>query len=128
MARVRTANEPEKGAPSVDWSAFSFTGDGTAFNRSFRYVHRIHDLQDILRPGYFNAIPEGSLTDKSVTIQMWDEISFCVDGPDPCDATRGLLVIEKMPSRGNEDVIVGLVNRYKTTPSRKKADETEQAA
>ncbi len=113
MAHVQDTNAPEKGPPSVDWETVSFTGDGTAFNRSFRYVHRRHTLQDILRPGYFNPVPSGKT--HPVNLQSWDEISFCVGGPDPFDATRGVLVIGKEPKLRSDDVTVGLVYRDKTT-------------
>ena len=52
MATVRDTNTPETGPPTVDWGAVSYIGDGTEFFRAFRYVHRTHTLQDILRPGY----------------------------------------------------------------------------
>ena len=118
MANVRDTSAPEKGLPSVDWSALSFTGDGTAFSRSFRYVHRRHTLQDLLRPGYWNPVP--SFVGKKeylMAIDPWDEIAFCVGGPDPFDATRGILVIGKKPALPGDDVIVGLVSRDTTTPA-----------
>ena len=114
MATVQDINAPDLAAPSVDWATVSFTGDGTAFNRSFRYVHRRHSQVDILKPGYFNPVPSGK-RDQMVALQPWDEISFCVGGPDPFDASRGLLVIGKKPERPGDDVTVGLVYRDKTT-------------
>lgn len=114
MAHVRDTSPPEKGRPSVDWGAVSYIGDGTEFFRAFRYVHRKHTLQDILRPGYFNPVPSGK-KDQVVVLQPWDEISFCVGGPEPQDATRGLLVIGKKPERPKADVVVGLVFRHTTT-------------
>ena len=116
MAHVRDTSPPEKGLPSVDWGAVSYIGDGTEFFRAFRYVHRKHSLQDILRPGYFNPVPSGK-RDQIVALQSWDEISFCVGGPDPFDAMRGTLVIGKRPAKPGDDLIVGLVCRDKTTPS-----------
>ena len=124
MANVRQFNTPGPGLPSADWSAVSYIGDGTAFFRAFRYVHRTHTIQDILRPGYWNPVPSGK-KDQIVALQPWDEISFCVDGPAPCDATRGLLVIDKRPERPGDDVIVGLVYRNKTTRCAVKKAETE---
>ena len=114
MAVVRDASPPEKGLPSVDWGAVSYIGDGTEFFRAFRYVHRRHTLKDILRPGYWNPVPSGK-KDQIVALQPWDEISFCVGGPKPSDATRGALVIENKPARQGDNVIVGLVYRHKTT-------------
>ena len=132
MAVVRDTNTPEIGLPSADWETVSFTGDGTAFNRSFRYVHRPHTLKDILRPGYFNPVPTGK-GQFCFTLQRWDEISFCVGGPKPCDATRGLLVIEEHRQWPKEDVIVGLVYRDTTTVAghggtEAKAEDKEKAA
>ena len=123
MAVVRETNTPEIGLPSADWETISFTGDGTAFNRSFRYVHRRHTLKDILRPGYFNPVPTGK-KQYCTLVQRWDEISFCVGGPNPCDATRGLLVIEEHRLWPKGDVIVGLVYRDKTTKAETKHDES----
>ena len=108
MADVRDTSPPEEGPPTVDWSAVSYIGDGTAFFRAFRYVHRRHTLKDILRPGYFNPVPSGK-QEQIVPLQPWDEIDFCVGGPDPFDATRGTLVIGKRPAKPGDDVIVGLV-------------------
>ena len=130
MAHVRDTSPPEKGIPSVDWGAVSYIGDGTEFFRAFRYVHRRHTLKDILRPGYFNPVPSGK-RDQVVNLQSWDEISFCVGGPDPFDATRGTLVIGKRPAKPGDDLIVGLVCRDKTTPAGhdgKAANETERKA
>ena len=123
MAKVRENSPPEKGLPSVDWGAVSYIGDGTEFFRAFRYVHRTHTLKDILRPGYWNPVPSGK-KDQCVALQRWDEISFCVGGPTPCDATRGLLVIEEHRGWPNKDVIVGLVYRDKTTKAEKEHDES----
>ena len=114
MANVRKTNTPDLVAPTVDWSAVSYIGDGTQFFRAFRYVHKTHTLQDILRPGYWNPVPSGK-RDEVVALQPWDEISFCVGGPDPFDATRGLLVIGKRPAKPGDDLIVGLVYRDTTT-------------
>ena len=114
MAKVSTTNAPEIGPRTVDWGAVSYIGDGTAYFRAFRYVHRTHTLTDILRPGYWNPVPSGT-KDLVVALQRWDEISFCVGGPTPCDATRGLLVIEDHKTWPKEDVIVGLVYRDKAT-------------
>ena len=114
MANVRDTNAPDLAAPSVDWAAVSYIGDGTKFFRAFRYVHRAHTLKDILAPGYFNPVPSGK-RDQIVNLQPWDEISFCVGGPDPFDATRGLLVIGRRPAKPGDDVIVGLVYRDSTT-------------
>ena len=36
MAKVRELNVPERGLPSLEWSAVSYIGDGTMFFRSFR--------------------------------------------------------------------------------------------
>ncbi len=116
MAHVRDTSPPEKGLPSVDWGAVSYIGDGTEFFRAFRYVHRRHTLQDLLRPGYFNPVPSGK-KDQCVALQPWDEISFCVGGPEPFDATRGVLVIGKRPELPGDNVTVGLVNRDTTTPA-----------
>ena len=130
MARVRETNVSEIGLPSVDWSAVSYIGDGTAFHRAFRYCHRTHKLKDILRPGYWNPVPSGK-RDQIVALQPWDEISFCVGGPDPFDATRGLLVIGKRPERPGDDVIIALVYRDKATKAGHDgalAEEKEQAA
>ena len=129
MAHVRDTSPPEKGLPSVDWGAVSYIGDGTEFFRAFRYVHRKHSLQDIIRPGYFNPVPSGK-RDQIVALQPWDEISFCVGGPGPFDATRGTLVIGKRPATPGDDVIVGLVCRDKTTPAGDTglADKMEKAA
>ena len=129
MAHVRDTNLPEKGPPTVDWSAMSYIGDGTAFFRAFRYVHREHTLKDILRPGYWNPVPSGK-RDQIVPLQPWDEIKFCVGGPGPFDATRGELVIGKRPAKPADDVIVGLVCRDKTTPAGDTglADKMEKAA
>ena len=113
MANVRDTSAPEAGPPTADWGAVSYIGDGTEFFRAFRYVHRSHTARDILRPGYWNPAPSGQRD--QIALQPWDEISFCIGGPDPSDATRGLLVIEKKPNRRGEDVIVGLVYRDKTT-------------
>ena len=114
MAHVRDTNSPEKGLPSVDWESVSYIGDGTEFFRAFRYVHRRHTLKDILRPGYWNPVPSGK-RDQIVALQTWDEIIFCVGGPDPFDATRGTLVIGKRPAKPGDDLIVGLVCRDSTT-------------
>lgn len=132
MAVVRDTSPPEIGLPTVDWGAVSYIGDGTMFFRAFRYVHRRHTLKDILRPGYWDPVPSGK-KDEVVALQRWDEISFCVGGPNPCDATRGLLVIEEHRLWPKEHVIVGLVYRDKTTVAAKddtatKAEEKEQAA
>ena len=130
MTNVRDANTPDLVEPRVDWSAVSYIGDGTQFFRAFRYVHRRHTLKDILRPGYWNPVPSGK-NDQIVALQTWDEISFCVGGPDPFDATRGLLVIGKRPAKPGDDLIVGLVSRHKTTAAGhdgKLTDEKEKAA
>ena len=125
MANLRDTNVPEDGLPSVDWSAVSYIGDGTAFFRAFRYVHRTHTLIDICRPGYFNPVPSGK-RDQIVALQPWDEISFCVGGgKDPFDASRGTVVVGKRPEKPGDDVIVGLVCRHKTTPCTK--DDKKQA-
>ncbi len=130
MANLRETNTPDAGPPTVDWGAMSYIGDGTEFFRAFRYVHRKHTLQDITRPGYFNPVPSGK-RDQIVALQPWDEISFSVDGPDPFDATRGLLVVGKRPEKPGDDVIVGLVYRHKTTSvghDGKLADQKERKA
>ena len=124
MATVSTTNAPEIGLPTVDWGSVSYIGDGTEFFRCFRYVHRKHTLKDILRPGYWNPVPSGK-KDQVVALQPWDEVSFCVDGPNPCDATRGLLVIETKVTRRGEDVIVGLVMRDKATKCGHDGTETK---
>ena len=125
MANVRQFNTPGPGLPSVDWSAVSYIGDGTAFFRAFRYVHRTHTIQDIIRPGYWNPVPSGK-KDQVVRLQPWDEIRFSVGGPDPCDAVRGWLVIDKKPEKPGDDVIVGLTERNKTTRCGVKKVEAEQ--
>jgi hypothetical protein len=121
MATLRDTNVPEDGPPRADWSAVSYVGDGTAFFRAFRYTHRTHTLQDILRPGYWNPVPSGK-KDECVDVQPWDEIKFCVcgegkDPKDPFDASRGWLVIGKRPEKPGDDWIVGLVERHTTTPA-----------
>ena len=127
MAQVRESNAPEKGPPVVDWGAVSYIGDGTEFFRAFRYVNRRHTLQDILRPGYWNPVPS-SKRDQIVALQSWDEISFCVGGPEPFDATRGVLVIGKKPERPGNDLIVGLVSRDSTTPCRHAGEQEKPAS
>ena len=122
MATVQRINVPDKGPPIVDWTTVSYTGDGTAFNRSFRYVHRRHTLKDILRPGYFD--PHG----EPVVLQSWDEISFCVGGPSPLDAVRGLLVVGPKPEKQGDHVTVGLVFRDAIGGGRGRALAEEKAA
>ena len=77
-------------------------------------------------------MPSGK-KDQIVALQPWDEVSFCIGGPTPCDAIRGLLVIEKKPSLQGEDVIVGIVTRNKATVAAHdgtatKAEDKERAA
>ena len=97
--------------PICDPNRLCYNGDGTAGAQTYRYSHREHRLTDIVRPGYFDPARDRGL-------RPWDEIHYVAGGPEPSDASRGILVIEEIGG-GGAPVVVAIVQRYpKATPCR----------
>jgi hypothetical protein len=108
MPRKASRNKP---APVCDPTRLCYNGDGTAGAQLYRYSHCDHGLKDVVRPGYFDPARDRGL-------RPWDEIHYVAGGPEPSDASRGILVVEDIGG-GRAPVVVAIVQRYpKATPCR----------
>ena len=106
---------PGDQVPSVNMDSMGFDGSaGSALHKNFNYAEKMHTEADILRPGYFNDA--GKLALEGIGLDMWDTIEYTVGGPAPCDAYRGILVVEKMPGThgiaANTPLTVAIVQRF----------------
>ena len=110
--------------PFCDPSGLIYNGDGTGGIQLWMYVSRKHTERDMLRPGFFDSARDSGM-------RKWDQISYTVGGPEPCDARRGIIVVELSPGgRGvsiETPTTVAIVTRYgKPTPSRHDGGALEQ--
>ena len=120
MAETQTAdsNLVEPGAPTMakpvqaDPLCMVNNGAGTVFPNIWLYHKPKHSLDDLVRPGYWNAA-------RGTGIRVWDRIESEVGGPAPSDAQRGILIVEEVPIGSGNDVVIAILHRYaKATPVR----------